>query len=162
MDSLFTSGLKRASPATLTLKELEQVQAEEYETACRDWTPFIGVNLRPYLQHPWSSTKSLQNCAEQIGAALANSTHDRDDTKGVDQWKKIQVNYEQGSKAKWMTNWAGIFISALRTLRMRALMVARHLSSLITISGRQSLYPSEVSEDIGTAGETRLTLESRL
>ena len=148
----FTSGLKRASPATLTLKELEQVQTEEYDTACRDWTPFIGLNLRAYMQHPWSSTQALQACAEQIGAALPSSTRDCDATEGVDYWKKIQANYEQGNKAKWMTSWAGIFISALRTLRMRALMVARHLS-LVNSSGRQSLHPSEVSEDIGTAGE---------
>lgn len=106
------------------------------------------------MQHPWSSTQALQACAEQIGATLASSTHDRDNTEGVNYWKKIQAHYEQGNKAKWMTNWAGIFVSALRTLRMRALMVARHLS-LLDISGRQSLHPSEVSEDIGTAGEAR-------
>eukprot|EP00573_Skeletonema_grethae_P004142 CAMPEP_0201708390 /NCGR_PEP_ID=MMETSP0578-20130828/55400_1 /ASSEMBLY_ACC=CAM_ASM_000663 /TAXON_ID=267565 /ORGANISM="Skeletonema grethea, Strain CCMP 1804" /LENGTH=91 /DNA_ID=CAMNT_0048197203 /DNA_START=6 /DNA_END=278 /DNA_ORIENTATION=+ len=62
-------------------------------------------------------------------------------------WRDIESIFEQGEYTSWANAWAGMFVTALRTMRMKALRVARYLAK----KKLGKMHPSEVSEDIGTA-----------
>jgi len=144
---------KRGSPATMTLDELQKSQYEEFQASRCNWTPYIGKNLYIYMKYSWSIFSSLQACAKDIGSTFAQ---DQENTEGpnIDGqnsdylcWKKIESKFHEGNYVHWANSWAGLFIMALRTMRARALLVARYLAK----KGQKGMHPSEVSEDIGTA-----------
>ncbi|KAL7552882.1 hypothetical protein ACHAWF_016144, partial [Thalassiosira exigua] len=145
---------KRQAPATMSLDELKQSQFEEFKQSRRDWTPFIGNDLYPYMHHPWSNLSSLQNCEREIGSSISQSKSgmEGDVERGGDKtnthfWlREIKSKYEN-DYAAWAASWAGMFVQALRTMRVRALLVARYLAK----KSQGGMHPSEVSEDLGTA-----------
>jgi hypothetical protein len=62
-------------------------------------------------------------------------------------WKEIEAKFEEGNYVSWANAWAGMFIMALRTMRLKALLVARYLAK----NSQKGMHPSEVSEELGTA-----------
>jgi len=62
-------------------------------------------------------------------------------------WKEVESKIGAGKHVMWANAWAGMFVTALRTMRMKALLVARYLAK----KSQGGMHPSEVSEDLGTA-----------
>lgn len=138
---------KRNFPASMSLDELHKSQLEEFQETRRNWNPFIGNNLYSYVQYPWSNLSSLEALSNHIadteGFDVAKDEHNVDYCC----WKEIDSKLREGNYVCWANSWAGMFVMALRTMRMKALMVARFLAK----KGQDGMHPSEVSEDIGTA-----------
>ena len=132
---------KRQEPATSSVEQVQKTQAEELECTRQDWTPFIGDNLSVYMQYPWSSLTSLQACAQDIGSQIDENSPD------YMCWRNIESKFGQGDMNSWARSWAGMFVMALRTMRIKALLVARYVAK----KSQDGMHPSEVSEDIGTA-----------
>ncbi|KAL3790740.1 hypothetical protein HJC23_010019 [Cyclotella cryptica] len=134
----------RTSPATMTLDQLKKAQLDEFEESLTSWLPFLGNDLYVYMKYPWSSISSLQACAKDIGSKLADGN-----VRYYSRWKEIQLKFEKGDYVTWAQDWAGMFVFALRTMKIRALYVARYLAK--TRQDNIVMHPSEVCEDIGTA-----------
>jgi hypothetical protein len=148
-DFCLNSKVKREFPATLSLEELQTKQLEEYEESRSNWKPFLGKNLLLYMKYPWSNFSSLQICAQEIRSSITETNGCNKDKHDSDYlcWKEIETKFEEGNYASWANSWAGMFIMALRTMRVKALLVARYLAK----NNQKGMHPSEVCEDLGTA-----------
>ena len=149
-DFCLTPESKRKSLSTMTLDQLKKSQQDEFEESRKNWTPFIGEDLYVFMHYPWSTFSSLQACAKDIGSKLSKETANLegcDTNTEYSCWKEIESKFERENYLEWVNAWAGMFVTALRTMRMRALLVARFLAK----SKQGAMHPSEVSEDIGTA-----------
>jgi hypothetical protein len=71
-------------------------------------------------------------------------------------WKSIASKFERGDYVSWANSWGGMFIMALRTMKLKALMVARYLAK----TSQNGLHPSEVCVDIGTSLYSELQLST--
>eukprot|EP00986_Skeletonema_menzelii_P020752 scaffold32200_cov148-Skeletonema_menzelii.AAC.5 len=131
-----------------SLVELREIQSSEYTH--KKWHPFIGKDLSVYIQYPWSNLNSLRDCSKQVESSLfQGSGVNNTETVDLDLqiWREIETIFEKGEYTPWANAWAGMFVAALRTMRMKALRVARYLAK----KKLGKMHPSEVSEDIGTA-----------
>ncbi len=135
------------SMLTRSLEELHEMQCSEYTS--RSWHPFIGKDLSAYMQYPWSNLNSLRDCSKHVESSLAFVSEIINESESVDLqiWRDIESIFEHGEYTSWANAWAGMFVTALRTMRMKALRVARYLAK----KKLGKMHPSEVSEDIGTA-----------
>lgn len=127
-----------------SLDDLHEIQSSEYTS--RSWRPFIGKDLSAYMQYPWSNLNSLRDCSKHVESSLSE-TGNESETMDLQIWRDIESIFEQGEYTSWANAWAGMFVTALRTMRMKALRVARYLAK----KKLGKMHPSEVSEDIGTA-----------
>jgi hypothetical protein len=111
----------RESLATKSLEQLKQSQSEEFDQSRENWHPFIGDDLSVYMLHPWSSFASLQSCANEIGSKLSRESTDPPERSQSDYscWKEIEKYSEEGDFVTWANSWAGMFVKALRTMKMR-------------------------------------------
>jgi hypothetical protein len=103
----------RLLPATMTLDQLKRAQLIEFEQSRTTWLPFLGDDLYVYMKYPWSSISSLQACAKDIESKLTGNVPD------YSYWKEIQLKFETGDYVTWAQDWAGMFVSALRTMKIR-------------------------------------------
>jgi hypothetical protein len=146
-DFCLNSKSKRQYPATMSLDQLQRSQLEDYqESRSHNWKPFLGNNLLLYMQHPWTSFSSLQACAQEVRSSITETDTDMHDSD-YPCWKEIEAKFEEGNYVSWANAWAGMFIMALRTMRLKALLVARYLAK----NSQKGMHPSEVSEELGTA-----------
>jgi len=153
-DFILTNDSKRLHPSTLTLEELQDRQIDEFKASREKWLPFIGRNLYVYMQHPWCSFSSLHACAQEIRRRLQQEKPDLEEAPESLEftfWKKIDNFYTNGQYLSYMNAWAGMFVYALKTMRLRALFVARYLAKSHQIGQQHKMHPSAVSEDLGTA-----------
>ena len=152
-DFCLNSKSKRSFPATMTLDQMKLSQLEDYhESRSNNWKPFIGNNLLVYMQYPWSNFLSLQACAQEVRSSITEIIGTDDSHKDVHDsdyrcWKDIEAMFEEGNYVSWANAWAGMFVMALRTMRLKALLVARYLAK----NSQKGFHPSEVCEDLGTA-----------
>ena len=137
----------RKRMSLMNLSELQEIQFEEYTR--RKWHPYIGNDLSPYIQYPWSNLNSLRDFSTHIQSSLSANPDSTDESETMDLqiWKEIELIFEKGDYTSWANAWAGMFVTALRTMRMKALRVARYLAK----KQLGKMHPSEVCEDIGTA-----------
>eukprot|EP00985_Skeletonema_marinoi_P031466 scaffold37702_cov155-Skeletonema_marinoi.AAC.5 len=135
------------SLAARSLDELHEIQSSEYTR--RNWHPFIGKDLSAYMQYPWSNLNSLRDCSKHVESSLSPASESGHESETVDLqiWREIESIFEKGEYTSWANAWAGMFVTALRTMRMKALRVARYLAK----KKLGKMHPSEVCEDIGTA-----------
>ena len=153
---------KREHPATTSLDEVKEIQLEEFQTSRNNWKPFIGNNLLIYVKYPWSNLSSLEAFAKEVGSSIstvgdASNIPEKGPVDGDSGdtssdyvcWKEIESKFEKGDYVAWANSWAGIFIAALRAMRLKALLVARYLAKKNQNGG--GMHPSEVCEDLGTA-----------
>lgn len=144
---------KREYSATLSLDQLKVSQLEEYRSRRKNWKPFLGRSLHVYMQYPWSNLTSLEACAKEVMTSIYQSNENdavpAEDSTNSDYlcWKEIQSQFVNGNYAAWANSWGGLFVTALRKMRLKALLVARHLAK----NSQKGMHPSEVCEDIGTA-----------
>lgn len=129
------------TPANMTLKDMKQSQFDEFNGSQANWVPFLGNDLSVYMQHSWSSFSSLQACEKDIESKL--SGEDRSVLK------ELKSKFERGEFISWAIGWAGMFVFALRRMKIRSLMVARYLAKKTKENG--DLHPSDICEDLGTA-----------
>lgn len=146
---------KREFPATMTIEQLQRSQLENYRESCQDWRPFLGKNMIVYMKHPWSNFQSLQNCAQEILLTIPQ-TDATDASSDYMCWKSIASTFDAGDYVSWANSWGGMFIMALRTMKLKALMVARYLAK----TSQHGLHPSEVCVDIGTSLYSELQLST--
>lgn len=120
-DFCLTPTSMRESLATKSLEQLKQSQSEEFDQSRENWHPFIGDDLSVYMLHPWSSFASLQSCANEIGSKLSRESTDPPERSQSDYscWKEIEKYSEEGDFVTWANSWAGMFVKALRTMKMR-------------------------------------------
>ena len=145
---------KREQPATLSLEQLKAAQVEEFKASRENWKPFIGNDLLVYMKYPWSNLSSLETFAKEVGSALQVDESNEVNTPDKQHsdytcWKEIQSKFEKGDYLSWANSWAGMFVTALRTMRLKALLIARYLAK--KSRGGSGMHPSEVCEDVGTA-----------
>lgn len=158
-DFCLNSKVKRELPATLSLEELQLSQLEEYqESRSSHWKPFLGKNLHFYMQYPWSNFSSLQIFAQKVRSEINLTDDYNTDKEDSDYscWNEIETKFEEGNYASWANSWAGMFIMALRTMRLKALLVARYLAR----NNQKGMHPAEVCEDLGTALYSELQLST--
>jgi hypothetical protein len=132
------------SSAAWNLDQLHRTQCDQFQELRKNWFPFIGRDLRAYIEYPWSNLNSLRDCSKDIELSLSEEDSQVGDLLV---WRDIEAIFEKGEYASWANAWAGMFITALRTMRMKALLVARYLAK----KKLGNMHPSEVCEDIGTA-----------
>lgn len=154
-DFCLNSKSKREFPATMTLEQLQRSQLEDYQESCQDWRPFLGKNMFAYMQYPWSNFQSLQNCAQEVLSTIPQ-TDATDASSDYMCWKSIASKFDAGDYVSWANSWGGMFIMALRTMKLKALMVARYLAK----TSQHGLHPSEVCVDIGTSLYSELQLST--
>jgi len=137
------------SLAARSLDQLHEIQIDEFQELRRNWHPFIGRDLSAYIQYPWSNLNSLRDCSKHVESSLSPVSGSENESETVDLhvWREIESMFEKAEYAKWANAWAGMFVTALRTMRMKALRVARYLAK----KKLGNMHPSEVCEDIGTA-----------
>lgn len=153
-DFILTNDSRRLHPSTLTLEELQGRQIDEFKATREKWLPFIGRNLYVYMQHPWCSFSSLRACAEDIRRSLRQEKPDLDEAPESLEftfWKAIDNFYTNGQYLSYMNAWAGMFVYALKTMRLRALFVARYLAKSHQIGQQHKMHPSAVSEDVSAS-----------
>ena len=134
----------RATPAATSRDELKTSQINDFDQPKREWVPFLGNDLSVYMEYPWSSLASLELCAKHIKSKLC-----MENTPELLMLRDLDAKYEAGDYISWANGWAGMFVLALRRMKLRALCVARYLA--MTKKDNIGMHPSEVSEDIGTA-----------
>lgn len=138
---------KRGPSATLSLDQLKASQLDNFQgSRSNNWKPYLGNNLHVYMQYPWSNLSSLEACAKEIRSCFSQLDDDASDSDCVC-WKEIQSKFDNGDYASWANSWGGLFVKALRKMRLKALLVARHLA----MNSQDGMHPSEVCEDLGTA-----------
>lgn len=135
------SSSMKAFSATMELDDLKQSQLQELNESLSNWIPFLGNDLSVYMQYPWSSFTSLQACAKDIESKL-----NADDSSV---FKELEIKFKEGNFVSWANSWAGMFVLALRKMKIRSLLVARYLAKKNKQNGE--LHPSDISEDLGTA-----------
>ena len=139
------------SASAWSLDQLHAMQCREFQELGQKWLPFIGRDLRAYMQHPWSNLNSLRDCSKDIESSLlhqvAGNTTEESQAGDLLILKEIESMFEKEKYSSWAKCWAGMFITALRKMRMKALLVARYLAK----KKFGNMHPSEVCEDIGTA-----------
>ena len=94
-------------------------------------------------QSPFSQSTIAPKDPEADG-----STDESDQSADFLCWKEIQSMLEKGDYATWANAWAGMFVFALRTMKVRALLVARYIAKQ---SSQGGMHPSEISEEAGTS-----------
>jgi len=155
-----TDKSKREQPAMITLDQLKQAQGEEFQVSQTNWKPFIGNDLLIYMKYSWSNLSSLEAFAKELGSSISSVDSTMDEGSNTEEgqdnsdylcWKEIQSKFEEGKYVEWANSWAGMYITALRTMRLKALLVARYLAKKNKRDSRASMHPSEVCEDVGTA-----------
>ena len=152
-DFCLNSKSKRIFPATMSMDQIKISQSEDYhESRSNNWKPFIGNNLLVYMKYPWSNFSSLQACAQEVRSSITEIIGTDDSHKDVHAsdyrcWKDVEAMFEEGNYVSWANAWAGMFVMALRTMRLKALLVARYLAK----NSHKGFHPSEVCEDLGTA-----------
>jgi hypothetical protein len=99
------------------------------------------------MKYPWSNFSSLQACAQEVRSSITGIIETDDSHKDAQCWKVIEAMFEEGNYVSWANAWAGMFVMALRTMRLKALLVARYLAK----NSHKGFHPSEVCEDLGTA-----------
>ena len=151
---VLNSQSKRRTSATSSLNELQTSQLARFqESRSKNWKPFLGDSLHVYMQYPWSNLTSLEACAEEVRSCFPQIAGNNDvpAEEGLDSdylcWKEIESQFVKGNYAAWANSWGGLFVMALRKMRMKALLVARHLAK----NSQEGMHPSEVCEDLGTA-----------
>ncbi len=153
-DFSLTNDSKRLHTSTLTLDELEDSQIEEYKATRKKWLPFIGGDLYVYMKHPWCSFSSLHACAQDIKCSLRQEKLDAEEGPEPLEftfWKEIDMFFANGQYLSYMNAWAGMFVAALKTMRLRALVVARYLAKSHQIGQLNEMHPSAVSEDVSAS-----------
>lgn len=135
---------KRGQAATMTLDQLQKSQLDDYHERSKNWRPFLGNNLHVYMEYPWSNLSSLEACAKEVRSCISLVDGNNDDLLC---WKEIESKFDTGNYLSWANSWGGLFVGALRNMRLKALLVARYLSK----NSRKGMHPSEVCEDLGTA-----------
>lgn len=134
------------SVAAMSLDQLHEIQSNGFQELRRNWHPFIGRDLSAFIQYPWSNLNSLRDCCKHVESSLSQVPGNAD-AADLLIWREIESIFEKEEYTSWANAWAGMFVSALRIMRMKALRVARYLAK----KKLGSMHPSEVCEDIGTA-----------
>jgi len=132
-----------------SLDQLYEMQFDGFQELRRNWHPFIGRDLSAYMQYPWSNLNSLRECSKHIESSLSPvpGSENKSETVDLQVWGEIESIFDKAEYTSWANAWAGMFVTALRTMRMKALRVARYLAK----KKFGNMHPSEVCEDIGTA-----------
>lgn len=136
----------KSQQATMQLDELKKIQLDEFNDSQKDWIPFIGNDLYVFMKYQWSSLTSLQACAKDVESNLSV-----DNTSEHLALKELASKFEE-DLVSWANDWAGMFVFALREMKMRALCVAKYLAKTKSEAMMHpSMHPSDVCEDLGTA-----------
>jgi len=155
-----TDKSKSEQPAMMTLDQFKQAQEEEFQVSQTNWKPFIGIDLLIYMKYPWSNLSSLEAFAKELGSSISSVDSTMDEGSNTEEgqdnsehlcWKEIQSKFEEGKYVEWANSWAGMYVTALRTMRLKALLVARYLAKKNKGDSHATMHPSEVCEDVGTA-----------
>jgi hypothetical protein len=104
----------RSSPANMELDELKRIQRDEFNKTREKWIPYLGQDLSVYIKYPWSSFTSLEACSKDIESKLSS-----DNSGECSLFKELEMKFEQGNYVAWARDWAGMFVSALRTMKVR-------------------------------------------
>lgn len=104
----------RSSPANMELDELKRIQRDEFNKTREKWIPYLGQDLSVYIKYPWSSFNSLEACSKDIESKLSS-----DNSGECSLFKELEMKFEQGNYVAWARDWAGMFVSALRTMKVR-------------------------------------------
>ncbi len=146
---------KKEDLATMSLDQLKMSQLNIFtESRSKNWQPFLGNSLHVYMQCPWSNLTSLEACAKEVGSSITQIDENdvvvsAEDCINSDYlcWKEIESQFVNEKYASWANSWGCLFVTALRKMRLKALLVARHLAR----NSQEGMHPSEVCEDLGTA-----------
>lgn len=138
------SNVMKSRLAQLSLDEIKQSQLDEFNNSRTDWVPYLGNDLSVYMQHPWSTISSLQSCSKDIKSKLPPENTSECSIMAV-----LEAKFEEEDFVSWMNDWAGMFVLALRRMKLRCLLVARFLAKRNKENG--DMHPSDVAEDIGTS-----------
>ena len=146
----------------LPIAHLKEKQQKDSLTKELGWIQFLAPNSRDlscYVNSPWSSFESLKvlsemhpkPTAEDSEASIPCGGDDIDEFK-IRIQKEISDMLEKGRFAEWQQAWGGMYVSALRKMAIRCMMVAifiiRERATEVKKEDK-SLLP-EILESLGT------------
>ena len=139
----------------MDITELIAFQERERRRKEEGWTHTLGNDISVFVNHAWSSFESLKACSEKIGELYTveqSVTVEEQDQFEARVWREIHGHLLKQDIVAWQQAWGGLFVSSLRKIARRCLLIALYLSYKMS----NDHVVSEISESLGVSLYTEL------
>lgn len=141
------------SEESMDINALIACQERERRRKEEGWTPTLGNDISVFVYHAWSSFDSLKVCSEKIGELfIGGQSAEEEDQFGARVWREIHGHLLKEDIVGWQQAWGGLFVSSLRKIARRCLLIALYLSYKMS----NDHVVSEISESLGVSLYTEL------
>ena len=136
-----------SAASNVMLVDLLGLQTNEQLKSIAGSEQSLGGDLSLYVRYFWSSLESLQQCFKEIGQSFDNGC--KNDPKSC-AWHQLWSLFESEDIYRWQHGLGGLFVSSLRIVAYRCLLVSLHLLNTVNV-GDRDLLKSEIAESLGVS-----------